>query len=147
MEIFAEYVLTYHFPNKLLLTCRVTMKYAKKTMEFANVMKYVTGSMISQEYTHQVSHASAPPWTESSANPAHRSPLVLASERASILAFIWEKKKWPLVQFTRRKETKVMHMCITLKRFDLWKNNSYKTCTLMNDHLFPSQYINHFFKL
>ena len=57
-------------------------------MEFANVMKYVTGSMISQEYTHQVSQAIAPPWTDSIANPAHRSPLILASERASILAFI-----------------------------------------------------------
>lgn len=58
-------------------------------MEFAKVMKYVTGSMISQEYTHQVSQASAPPWMDSSANPAHRSPLDLASARASILAFIW----------------------------------------------------------
>lgn len=58
-ELFGN-VLTYYFPNKLL-TCRVTRKYAKKTMEFANVMKYVTGSMISQEYTHQVSQAKAPP--------------------------------------------------------------------------------------
>ena len=66
-------------------------------MEFANVMKYVTGSMISQEYTHQVSQAIAPPWTDSIANPAHRSPLILASERASILAFIWGKNKWLLV--------------------------------------------------
>lgn len=69
-------------------------------MEFENVMKYVTGSMISQEYTHQVSQAIAPPWMDSSANPAHRSPLVLTSEWASILAFIWGEKKWLLVQFT-----------------------------------------------
>lgn len=61
-------------------------------MEFANVMKYVTGSIISQEYTHQVSQANAPPWTDSNANPAHKSPLVLASERASIPAFIWRGK-------------------------------------------------------
>jgi hypothetical protein len=39
----------------------VIIKYAKKTMEFANVRKYVTGSMMSQEYTHHVSQASAPP--------------------------------------------------------------------------------------
>lgn len=69
------------------------MKYAKKTMEFANVMKYVTGSMISQEYTHHVNQASAPPWMDRRAKPAHRSPPVWASERASILAFIWGEKK------------------------------------------------------
>ena len=69
-------------------------------MEFENVMKYVTGSMMSQEYTHQVSQAIAPPWTDSNASPAHRSPLVLTSERASMLAFIWGEKKWLLLQFT-----------------------------------------------
>jgi hypothetical protein len=69
------------------------MKYAKKTMEFANDRKKVTGSMISQEYTHQVSQASAPPCTESRAKPAHRRPLVLASDRASIAALTWRKGK------------------------------------------------------
>lgn len=62
-------------------------------------MKYVTGSMISQEYTHHVSQASAPPWMDSSANPAHRSPLVLASEWAAIPAFTWGGMK-NLIPFT-----------------------------------------------
>lgn len=63
------------------------MKYAKKTMELVKERKQVTGSMRSQENTHQVSQASTPPCVDSRASPAHRSLLVLASAQASILAF------------------------------------------------------------
>ena len=53
-------------------------------MDVAYVAKYVTGSMISQEYSHQVSRAKNPNWSDMYAIPHQTTILVRRFERSAI---------------------------------------------------------------
>ena len=81
----------------------------------------------------EVSQASAPPCTESRAKPAHRRPLVLASDRASIAALTWRKgKPFGLWVCQLKGETKPRRSSWTSEHFALlWRGHVGRKMTFM----------------
>lgn len=57
------------------------------------VTKYVTGSIISQEYSHHVNLANIPNWTDINPNPAHAIQFVFLTATSSIWFRFWNKEK------------------------------------------------------